>query len=1040
MKSPFVRFLLKSLKITSIVVGAILLLMFILPVLFPQTITNKIEQLANKSINGKVTFSGTDLSFFKRFPALTLTLNDFSLKGSAPFQNDTLIAAKEVSFALDLSSLLRTDVKISKIYLNQATINIEVDSTGHANYNVYKAQPASPKAKADTTSASLGIDEISIVKSHLMYNDASLPMKINARNFNYSGSGNLSKDVFDLYTHTEIASFDFSYNNQPYIINKKVNADLVTNINTKSLAFVFQKNDLMINQLPVKFNGKFGFVKDGYDMDFKLTSYQSDLSDIFTALPSKYSKLVDNIEVNGTGTMQMALKGQYSAAKKLMPDFDFSMKVRDGYIASNKTPSPVKNLYLNLTADVKGCNPDNLDLNMDSLHFNVDNDFFNSKFKLKGIKSPQIYAKINTEIDLEKWCRATGIKFMDLGGRYKLNLLADGRYATGIAKTGLRSYDTVITSVPKFSLSSSFNNGYIKFANLPEALKNIHFNLNAQCPDNNYKHIRAQLSDFNINALSNYIKGYLIIDNENGIGLNGDLKANVHLSDIKSFYPVHGADLQGDVNAVLTTRGHYIAKKHIFPVTNASIDLVNGYIKTSYYPHPIEKLQISTSIINKTGTLAGMKVNIKPISFAFEGQPFWVKADLKNFSDLNYNIQSHGVVNIGKIYQVFALKGYNASGLITTNLSLKGRQSYAIRGQYDKLFNSGNMTVKDLVLRSDLFPKPFIVKDGLFTFNQDKMNFDKFRAVYGKSVIVLNGALSNVLNYVVKPGACLTGNFDLKSHSITADDFMAFANAQPASTPSKPAPAGVILVPSNLNLNFKATVDKIKYNGLNLNNFSGQLAVDSGKILLKKTGFTLINAPVTMDGSYRSITPQKAAFDYHLTAKSFDIKKAYKEIKLFRDMATSASSAEGIVSLDYQLSGKLNKYMYPVYPSLKGGGVLSLERIKVKGLKLFGAIGKQTGRNSMGKGGDLSKVDIKTTIANNIITIAQTKMRFAGFRPRFGGQVGFNGDLNLKFRLGLPPLGIFGIPMTITGTEQKPKIRLGNGKKEDELKQEADVD
>jgi AsmA protein len=62
-------------------------------------------------------------------------------------------------------------------------------------------------------------------------------------------------------------------------------------------------------------------------------------------------------------------------------------------------------------------------------------------------------------------------------------------------------------------------------------------------------------------------------------------------------------------------------------------------------------------------------------------------------------------------------------------------------------------------------------------------------------------------------------------------------------------------------------------------------------------------------------------------------------------------------------------------------------------------------------------------------------MRMAGFRPRFEGQVSFDGKLNLQFRLGLPPLGIFGIPMTITGTQDKPIVHLGKGKKEDELKE-----
>src|SRR5882757_1899331 len=99
------KILFKTLKITGITIASILLLMFLLPVLFPKTITEKIKQVLNNKINGQVNFSGTSLSFFKHFPELTLTLDDFSLKGSAPFQQDTLVSAKDMSFAVDLTSL-----------------------------------------------------------------------------------------------------------------------------------------------------------------------------------------------------------------------------------------------------------------------------------------------------------------------------------------------------------------------------------------------------------------------------------------------------------------------------------------------------------------------------------------------------------------------------------------------------------------------------------------------------------------------------------------------------------------------------------------------------------------------------------------------------------------------------------------------------------------------------------------------------------------------------------------------------------------------
>jgi AsmA protein len=1010
--------------------------MFLLPYLFPQTVTNKIKQWAGSSINGKLNFSGTSLSFFKKFPALTLTLDDFSLNGSAPFQNDTLVAAKEVSLAIDLSSVFKSKININRVYLSKATINILVDSAGHANYNVYKTKPAQPAQATDAASASLGIEQILIEKSHLVYNDESMPLLVDARDFNYKGSGDLSKDVFDLYTHTEIGSVDFTYGGQTYIYHKKVNADLVTSINTKSLAFVFQKNNLMINQLPVDFKGKFEFLKDGYDMDFRIKSDQQDLSDIFTALPAQYAKWTDDTELNGNGKITMSLVGKYIAATKQMPDLDFSMKVRDGYIGNKNTPEPVKNLYLNMEAKLPGCNPDSLNLNIDSVYFNIGKDYFGSVIKVKGVKSPQIFAKINTEIDLEKWNKAFGVKAFDVKGRYSLHMVAEGKYATGIKKTGLRHHiDTVITSIPKFTLHSAFRDGYFKYASLPEAMKNVSFNLDASCPDQNPAHATMAITNLNINALNNYIKGYLKLSNTAGALIDASLKTKFNLADIKKFYPVDSIDLRGNLDADVQTKGRYLPAKRIFPVTNAQVDLHGGYIQTKYYPHPVESLEISTAISNSTGSLKGLKVNIKPVSFTFEGQPFMLKANLKNFDNLDYSIKSHGSLDIGKIYKVFAMAGYNVKGLITTNLSLKGRQSDATAGRYDQLANSGTMRVKDLTLTSELFPKPFLIKTGLFSFNQDKMKFDQFTANYGKSVIVLNGALSNVIDYAVKPNSPLKGEFNLSSSLIIADDFTAFASGP--STP-KAAKSGVILVPANLDLNFTADVKKVKYNGLDINDAKGQMSVSKGQIVLKQTGFTMIGAPVIMDATYGSISPQKAYFDYHIDAKDFDIKRAYKEVKLFHDMATSAANAEGIVSLDYKLSGKLNGDMKPVYPSLKGGGVLSVKKVKVKGFKLFSAVGKTTGRDSLGGKNDVSKVDIKTTIANNIITIQRTKMRMAGFRPRFEGQVSFDGKLNLQFRLGLPPLGIFGIPMTVTGTQEKPIVKLGKGKKEDELKETAE--
>ena len=72
--------LLKILKVTGITFIISLLLLVILPIVFADTITEKVKILANKNLEGELNFNESELSFFKHFPSLTLTLNDFKLK------------------------------------------------------------------------------------------------------------------------------------------------------------------------------------------------------------------------------------------------------------------------------------------------------------------------------------------------------------------------------------------------------------------------------------------------------------------------------------------------------------------------------------------------------------------------------------------------------------------------------------------------------------------------------------------------------------------------------------------------------------------------------------------------------------------------------------------------------------------------------------------------------------------------------------------------------------------------------------------------
>jgi AsmA protein len=896
------KIVLKTLKITGISIISIVGLLILLPIIFADTITEKVKVLANENLEGELNFKDSNLSFFTHFPSLTLSLNEFSLNGSEPYKNESLISAEEMGFGIDVPSILfGNEVQIDKIFIDNAIINIQVNAKGEANYNVYKSNATT---STNENSASLDLKNIQIDNSEIIYNDASTKIHIDAKGFNYQGKGNLLDENFSLTTSASIENLSFTYDQNEYLKNKKVKADLITKINTNSLAFIFEKNDLIINKLPVEFSGFFNFLSNGYDMSFNLKTENSDLQDLFTALPAEFITWMNQTEMKGKTDASFSLKGKYIAAENLNPNVNFNIKVREGFIKNNKAPYPIENLYLNLETQLPNLDINQLNVQLDSLYFDLNKNKLSAILKSQGFgKKITIDTKIKSKIDLK--------------------MLSDA----------------------------------------------------------------------------------------------------LQLPTLK---------ITGNLDTDIVSKGVYNADEEKFPITKGYFNLSNGSLKTTYYPKPIEKINFKADLNCPTSNFKDASLKISPATFTFENEPFALNATFTDFSDLNYNVQAKGIINLTPIYKVFAQKGLDLNGIIKADVSLAGKQSDATNGNYQNLKNSGTLELINIQTTSDFLPKPFLIEKGLFTFNQEKMNFADFRGKYGKSDVTLNGYVSNVINFYLSEKETLTGKFSLSSNYLNINEFMPSETSNSTESSNTNTVSGVIEIPSNLNVILQTNAKKTQYDDIIIENLSGIIQLQKGVLLLKNGSLGIIGATASMNGTYKNEGKEKAYFDYNIKANDFNVKRAYNEIKLFQEIVTAAENAEGIISLDYAIKGVLNNQMEPVMPSLEGKGTLSVKQVKMKGFKLLNTVASRTESPDI-KDPDITKVDIKSTIKNNILTIERFKFKVSGFRLRFEGQSSLDGKLNLKMRIGLPPLGIIGIPIKVTGNQENPEIKIG--KKSEDLEE-----
>lgn len=898
----------KILKITGITFVISLLAFVILPIIFADTITEKVKVLANKNLEGELNFNDSELSFFKHFPSLTLTLHELNLNGSKPYQNKSLVSAKEISFGIDVWSVVfGSQTQIEEIYIDNAKINILVNQKGDANYNIYKSD--SKDTTTSSESASLKLENIQISNSQLVYNDKSTKISIEAKGFNYKGKGDLQASNFNLKTSAKIDSLSFAYDKKEYLKNKKVKADLITKINTNSLSFVFEKNDLVINKLPVEFTGLFDFLKNGYQMDFKLKTEDSNLDDLFTALPAEYVSWMTETKMKGKTSAFLTLKGKYIASENLSPELNFNIKVRDGYVKHTKAPYPVENIFLNFDTKLPNLDINQLKVRLDSLYFDV------NKNNLSAI------------------------------------LISDG-------------FGKKIT-------------------------------------------------------------------------IDSKVKSKLDLAFLSNALQIPNFKLAGNLDADIVSKGNYSKEDKKFPITKGNFEIKKGLIQTAYYPKPIQNINLKANLNSTTGNFKDASFELSPANFTFEGEPFNLNASFKNFDDINYDVKAKGTLNVARIYKVFSQKGLDVDGFIKADLSLAGKQSDASNGRIGNLKNSGTLEVKNIKTTSDYLAKPFLIENGLFTFNQDKMNFSNFNGKYGTSDISMNGNLENVINFVLSENQILKGSFNLTSNFLNINEFIPTTTYETDEEAEKTEVSGVVEIPTNLNVAIQTNAAKTKYDDVTIENLRGNILIQNGILKLSNGTLGIIGATAKMDAMYKNEGTQKAYFDYRINASEFDIKRAYNEIKMFREIVTAAESAEGIVGLNYSIKGVLNNQMEPVMPSLEGSGTLSVKKVKMKGFKLLNVVSSKT-ENPDIKDPDISKVDIKTTIKNNIVTIERFKFKVAGFRLRFEGQTSLDGKLNLKMRIGLPPLGILGIPIKVLGTQENPDIKLG--RKSEDLEETEYVD
>lgn len=518
----------KLYKKISIILLVIFLVLFAVaasvPLLFKDTITNKVKTAINKNINAKVNFKEVDLSIISTFPDLGINLNHLVIFGVDSFANDTLANIKTLQLNLNLMSVINGGTyQINKINLTEPNIHAKVLKSGKANWDIMKTDTSAIKpADTSKTNFKASLQKYTIENGKITYDDASLGFFMHIEGLNHTGKGDFTQDLFKLQTTSKIEKLTVKYGGIPYLNQVKVEGDVPLEINTKQMKFTLGENQIKLNELLLATTGSLAMPNDS-DMvvDFHFDAKQSDLKNFLSLIPAVYAYNFKDMDAKGKFSFNGNTKGVYNDHS--LPAFEVNLLIDNGKIKYAGLPSAINNIKVK--AQIK--NPDGVIdhtvVTIPAFHLAFGQAPINGRLVVKTpISDPYIDMALKGKLDLKQLTTIFPMKAMTLSGILDADVQAAGN-KSAIDKEQYQNFQAsgqVLASNFNYAGASVPKPVSISSAKMTFSPKNISLlNLSA----------KVGKSDFQANGAVNNYLAYFFKKNQS---LTGSFNLSSNLMDV----------------------------------------------------------------------------------------------------------------------------------------------------------------------------------------------------------------------------------------------------------------------------------------------------------------------------------------------------------------------------------------------------------------------------------------------------------------------------------------------------------------------------
>lgn len=471
----------KALKITGIVLLVLLIILIAAPFVFESQLKGMVKKAINNNVDATVEFADLDLSFFRSFPKATVVLSDVSVINNAPFAGDTLALSEEVLIQMSIGELFKGSEepkKIDQLKLNNAYLNIKVDSLGNANYDI-AIEDTTATANQEETPFRLDLQHYEINNSRLRYVDESQKLSLLLEDLNHQGTGDFSLDRSELETETQAyVTFDFDGTN--YLRRNRVALDAVIQMDLEEMRYTFLENEATINQLPLTFDGYVQINEDNNYIDLTFKTPSSDFKNFLAVIPEEYAKNIENVQTSGDFVVNGMIQGIVDDT--YIPKMDVRITSNNASFKYPDLPKSVQDINLDLRILNTTGLADDTYMTFENVRFRIDQDTFAANGSLRNLTGNMLVdmalkgtinlANLNQAYPLEMEQDLNGILTADVATNFDMNSIETEQYqnvnSSGTASIRDFSYRSpeIPNEVKIENASLNFNQGTVRVPEL----------------------------------------------------------------------------------------------------------------------------------------------------------------------------------------------------------------------------------------------------------------------------------------------------------------------------------------------------------------------------------------------------------------------------------------------------------------------------------------------------------------------------------------------------------------------------------------------